>query len=44
MYKNTFDNAILELEKKGLQAKNIILIATLYDEKIDLYALKYKSK
>ncbi len=39
MYKNTFDNAILELEKKGLQAKNIILIATLYDEKIDLYAL-----
>jgi nucleoside-triphosphatase THEP1 len=39
MYKNTFDNALKELESKKLDPKNIILVATLYKEKIDLYAL-----
>lgn len=39
MYKNTFDNALNELELKRLNPKNIILLATLYKEKIDLYAL-----
>jgi len=39
MYKNTFNNAIKELENKGYNPKNIILTATLYEEKIDLYAL-----
>lgn len=39
MYKNTFDSAIAELESRGLNPKDIILIATLYKEKIDLYAL-----
>ncbi len=39
MYKNTFDNAIKELESKNLAPNNIILLATLYKEKIDLYAL-----
>lgn len=39
MYKNTFDNAIKELEEENLNPKDVILIATLYEEKIDLYAL-----
>ena len=39
MYKNTFDNAIKTLESKDLDPNNIILLATLYKEKIDLYAL-----
>lgn len=39
MYKNTFDNAIKELENNKYNPKEIILIATLYQEKIDLYAL-----
>ena len=44
MYKNTFDYAIQELKKKKLDPTNIILIATLYNEKIDLYALSVLSK
>ncbi|WP_282166374.1 hypothetical protein [Shewanella japonica] len=39
MYKNTFDNAIKHLESKGLAPNSVILLATLYKEKIDLYAL-----
>jgi hypothetical protein len=44
MYKNTFDNAIKELEDKGYNPKSVILIATLYEEKIDLYALSQLSE
>lgn len=44
MYKNTFDNALNELESKGLDPKNIITIATLYKEKIDLYTLSQLTK
>lgn len=39
MYKNTFDNAIKELEDKGFSAKDIIIIASLYKEPIDLYSV-----
>ena len=44
MYKNTYDNAIKELESKNLTPNNIILLATLYKEKIDLYALSQLTK
>lgn len=44
MYKNTFDYAIQELDKKNLNPTKIILIATLYKEKIDLYALSVLSE
>ena len=39
MYKNTFDSAIQDLESKKYNPKSVILLATLYEEKIDLYAL-----
>jgi len=39
MYKNTFDSAIKELNDEGLDPQNIILLATLYRIKIDLYSL-----
>ncbi len=39
MYKNTFDSAIQDLESKNYNPKSVILLATLYEEKIDLYAL-----
>jgi len=39
MYKNTFDSAIKDLNDRGLDPQNIILLATLYGVKIDLYSL-----
>lgn len=39
MYKNTFDNAVQELESKGFASKDIIIIASMYKEPIDLYSI-----
>ncbi|MHB9942772.1 hypothetical protein CF065_14360 [Clostridium sporogenes] len=39
MYKNTFDNAIKELEDKGYNPKKILTVISLYDEEIDLLTI-----
>lgn len=39
MYKNTFENTIRELEKTGVDPKNVIRTISLYEEKIDLYSI-----
>jgi hypothetical protein len=39
MYKNTFDNAIRELESKGYAPRDLIVVASLYKEPIDLYSI-----
>lgn len=39
MYKNTFDNAIRELEKRGHNIRDLIVIISLYKEAIDLYSI-----
>ncbi|WP_186163640.1 ATP-binding protein [Burkholderia gladioli] len=39
MYKNTFDNAIRELESKGYAPRDVIIITSLYKEAIDLYSI-----
>lgn len=44
MYKNTFDSAMLELEKKGYNVRDLIVIISLYKESIDLYSIGRLSK
>lgn len=39
MYKNTFDNALLDLKLKGLPGIKVIQVISLYDEKIELYSI-----
>jgi hypothetical protein len=39
MYKNTFDQAIEEIEKKGWDSKKILSVVAYYNEPIDLYSL-----
>lgn len=39
MYKNTFDSAIADLEGKGFNPKELIIITSLYKEPIDLYSI-----
>lgn len=39
MYKNTFDNAIRELEAKNFAPKHLIIVASLFKEPIDLYSI-----
>jgi len=39
MYKNTFDSAIRELEGRGYAPRNLIVVASLYKEPIDLYSI-----
>lgn len=39
MYKNTFDSAISELEGRGYAPRNLIVVASLYKEPIDLYSI-----
>lgn len=39
MYKNTFDSAIVDLEAKGFNPKELIIITSLYKEPIDLYSI-----
>jgi hypothetical protein len=44
MYKNTFDNALSELLRKGYPAKYVIQIISLYDEPIELYSISKLAK
>lgn len=44
MYKNTFENAISELEGQGFDPKTVIRIISLYEERIDLYSISKLSK
>lgn len=39
MYKNTFDSAIRELEGKGFNPRELIVVTSLYKESIDLYSI-----
>ncbi len=39
MFKNTFDAAIRELEAKGLPAKLVLQLFSLYDEPLELYSI-----
>ena len=39
MYKNTFDQSIAEIEKRGINSKKILSVIAYYNEPIDLYAL-----
>lgn len=39
MYKNTFDSAIADLEAKGFNPKDLIVVTSLYKEPIDLYSI-----
>jgi hypothetical protein len=39
MYKNTFDQAIAQIEKRGWDSKKILSVVAYYGEPIDLYSL-----
>ena len=39
MYKNTFDQAIEEIDKKGVSSKKILSVIAYFNEPIDLYSL-----
>lgn len=39
MYKNTFDQAIEEIDKKGISSKKILSVIAYFNEPIDLYSL-----
>ena len=39
MYKNTFDSAIFEMEKKGYAIRDVIIVISLFKEAIDLYSI-----
>ncbi len=44
MYKNTFDNAFKALEKNNMPVGDVVIIMSLYNEKIDLYSVSKLSK
>ncbi|MCU6209305.1 hypothetical protein, partial [Enterobacter cloacae] len=39
MYKNTFDSAFTALEQKRMPVRDVVILISLYNEKIDLYSV-----
>lgn len=44
MYKNTFDSAFSALEQKRMPVKDVVILISLYNEKIDLYSVSKLAK
>lgn len=44
MYKNTFDSAFTALEQKRIPVKDVVILISLYNEKIDLYSVSKLAK